>query len=164
MGMWGICLALIGCGSGDSMSLDENLSNSLRSQPYRADLVSEIRVYRTDDNAFLTSGKLEHLLPIKVLKSKAEMENLSLALTRGRLSNTTPGIGNFHYQKATYHIIAIGPDGTKYGYLKARISSDPDKSVVAQVQAPDGTGSYEYVTSLPEVLETFSKDELHINK
>jgi hypothetical protein len=159
-GLWGICLALFGCGSGASLSLDESLSNSLRNQPYESELISEIRIYRTDGNAFLTSEQLERLLPIKVLSSKTEMESFARTLAKGRLPNTASEPGSFHYQQTSYHIIAVNRDGTKYGYLKARMSSDSGKPIVAQVQAPDGTGSYEYVASLPEILEALAANEI----
>jgi hypothetical protein len=156
VGLWGICLAFAGCGNGASLSLDENLSNSLRSQPLPIERISEIRVYKTSGNIFLNTDQLGHLTPLRTLSSKADTERFLQMILRGRLPNSTPDAGPFRYQEASYHIIAISADGTRYGYLKARISSDPDKPVVARVQAPDGTGSYEYVALLPEALEALS--------
>ena len=150
-------LALIGCGGKTSIRSNADLSHELSNGSDSSERFSEIRIYETESNKWLSASELSLLQPLKILNTPSEMMEFSSIMVKGHTDNQDPALRNFHYLPICYHIIAMNLNGTAYGYLKIQISSDTDKPLIARVECADGTNSFEYMMLLPAFLKRISR-------
>jgi len=148
-----ITTLIINCTGAYPVTHDPDLSIKMRSLPYHSGLVSELRIYRTTKNLFLSDFELSKLIPVKSVTSAADIDVFFKAMAEGRISSQNLAFKNLHYKGYSYHLIGLNAAKTKYGYLKIRISTDKNLPAVAQVQPLNDTNSFEIMKGLPEILE-----------
>ena len=141
------------CKGKNSFALDQDLSTKMRNIPSDPKIFSIIKIYKTTKNVFLNNRDISSLPPIAVLASQDEIISFFEAMSDGRTVPGDPSIKDFHYPPFCYHIIAFDRGLNNYGYLKCQVSSDLNKELVAKIQRPDGTNSFEYRKLIPEFIE-----------
>ena len=141
------------CKAKDSIFLNQDLSVAMRNTPYDSKKFAVIKIYETKKNEFLRSSDISRLSPIAMLVTQNEISDFLEIMSNGRTFSNDPVMKNFHYLPAIYHIVAFDKSMHNYGYLKCQLSSDIAKPIVARIQAPDGTNSFEYRKLIPEFIE-----------
>jgi hypothetical protein len=148
------------CSGENAIKLDQEMSVALRSLPYDPNQFSSINIYETSNSSFLSSTSIANLKPIVVLGTQSEIDEFLRIMSEGRTMSNDPTLKDFHYRPICYHIVAFNLKLDSYGYLKCMISSDVGKPVVARLQMPDGTNSFEYRKLLPMFIEEAIKRNL----
>lgn len=142
------------CNSDSKINHDPDLSVKMRNLPYHSGLISELRVYKTLDNRFLSDSELSLLTPLKFITLPADVEEFFQTMSTGRVSSQDETYKNPNYKDYSYHIVGLNSERNQYGYLKVRISSNSKLPAVAQVQPLSDTNSFELMTGLPKLLES----------
>ena len=152
-----ITLSLPNCKGKSLTSLDQEMSTALRNIPYDSKAFHLINIYETANDSFLSSKTISKLAPVAVLGTQDEINEFLRIMSDGRTISSDPALKDFHYRPVCYHIVAFNSKLDTYGYLKCQISSDIGKPIVARIQIPDGTNSFEYRKLVPMFIEEAKK-------
>ncbi len=148
-------------GSHPIMKHDSCLSVRMRNLPYLIGLISEVRIYKTTKNSFLSDSELANLTPIKMFTSNVDIDKIFETMANGRISSQDLVYKSLQYSNDTFHLIGVDPSGINYGYLKIRVSADRSRPLIAQVQPLNDTNSIELIKGLAEVLESARTEVIH---